>query len=276
MGNNYAVIGDPVAHSLSPQMHNSAFRALNLNAEYIAVHVKPEALANFAENARTNLAGFNITVPHKADIIKFLDGISEQAKLCGSVNTVKVTDNGSLFGDSTDGYGIETAIFESFGTKILGNSFMMIGAGGSSRAISFHLLSNGLAKLHIANRSIDRVADLAHDLENNFGENRLEVCILEDKTKMARFIESSSVIIQTSSLGLKTGDQSPLPPEYFLPGKFYYDTIYQKTQFLKNAREKGCAAADGLSMLLHQGAKSFEIWTGLKAPIEAMRKALLQ
>ena len=271
----YAVIGDPVAHSLSPQMHNSAFQALGINAKYVAIRVESKGLANFAETAGRDLAGFNITVPHKSGIIEFLDVISGQAKLCGSVNTVKIAEDGKLFGDSTDGYGLETAIVESFGIKIHDNSFMMIGAGGSSRAISFHLLSNGLAKLHIANRSLERVVALAHDLKKTFGENKVEVCTLDEKNKMARFIGNSSVIIQTSSLGLNDGDPSPLPCEYFLPDKFYYDTIYKRTAFLKNAEEKGCASAGGLSMLLHQGAKSFEIWTGLKAPVEVMRKALL-
>lgn len=269
----YAVIGDPVAHSLSPPMHNRAFQSLGMDAEYLAVEVKNEELANFAEEARGRLAGFNITVPHKTAIISCLDSISKQAEISRSVNTVSISD-GKLAGDSTDGYGLQTAIYENFAVMTEGSSFMLVGAGGSSRAVSFHFLFNGLEKLFIVNRSWDRVSELVRDLRETFGDHKVDFCLLEDDRKMTEFSEASDVIIQTSSLGLRSSDPSPLDRKYFISGKSYYDTIYKNTQFLRYALEKGCRHADGRSMLLHQGVRSFEIWTGITPPVEEMRKVL--
>ena len=149
----YAVIGCPVSHSLSPVMHNAALKALGLDAEYIAVLVPKEELEAFTLDAR-NLAGFNITVPHKNAVIPFLDEISRDAELSGSVNTVTVSD-GKLSGVSTDGYGLEAALAESFRYVIRDSSVTFIGCGGGVKALTFHFALHGIRKIHLLNRTLE-------------------------------------------------------------------------------------------------------------------------
>ena len=269
----YAVIGDPVAHSLSPVMHNAAFRALNLNAEYAAVHVLHDDLPAFAEDARKRLAGFNITVPHKNAILPFLDEIEPAAKLAGSVNTVTVK-NGRLIGCSTDGYGLETALKEAFGYLVLGGAVAFIGCGGAARAAAFYFAVRGLRKLFIMNRTLSTAANLAEELHGHFPELQTEAAALADTEKVKAFLAAVPVAVQCTSLGLKPDDPPPLNPE-LLPRKLcLFDTIYKPTALLRYAQAHGMAHAAGLGMLLHQGARSFSIWTGLDAPVEVMRQAL--
>jgi shikimate dehydrogenase len=269
----YAVIGDPVAHSFSPQMHNAAFNALGINAEYLAVHVKEQELSLFAARARKEFAGFNITVPHKNAIIPFLDSISDECRLTGSVNTV-INSGGRLHGESTDGYGLETAIREEFGIPVKGNCFLFLGTGGTVKAVSFHFAAQGAKTLFFANRTVSKSQTLIDELEDKYPETGYDCCSPEDIKLMDQFVTCSAAVIQCTSLGLKPEDPSPLDDRFFRAGKCYYDTIYKNTAFLKIAGEKGCRSSGGLSMLLHQGAKSFSIWTGKTAPVEVMREAL--
>jgi shikimate dehydrogenase len=269
----YAVIGDPIVHSLSPQMHNAAFKALGINAEYLAVHVREQELPLFADRARKEFAGFNITVPHKNAIIPFLDSISDECSLAGSVNTVTNRD-GRLHGESTDGYGLETAIKEEFGIPLEGGSFLFLGTGGTVKAVSFHFAGKKAKALFFANRTVSKSHSLIEELDNEYPETKYDCCSLEDELLMDEFISSSAAVIQCTSLGLNPEDPSPLDDRFFIHGKCYYDTIYKNTAFLKIAVGKGCRAAGGLSMLLHQGAKSFSIWTGKPAPVEVMKEVL--
>lgn len=269
----YAVIGDPVSHSLSPRMHKAAFQAAGLDAEYIAVHVKSDELKSFMERARKELSGFNITVPHKAAIIPYLDDISEQSKLSRSVNTVSIKD-GRFYGDSTDGYGLETALKEDFGLELDKISVLFVGTGAAARAVSFYFLSKNAKGLFFANRTLSNAKPLVNELKRSYPASNLDCCSLDDSGRLDSFLNKVEVVIQSSSLGLKSDDPSPIPRECFRSGICYYDTIYKNTNFLQYAKFAGCRCADGLSMLLHQGAKSFEIWTGIPAPVEAMRKVL--
>ena len=269
----YAVIGDPIAHSLSPVMHNAAFRALNLDAEYIAVHVKLEDLESFTRDARRKLAGFNITVPHKKNIIPFLDEVESSARLAGSVNTVTVLD-GRLIGCSTDGYGLETALKEAFGFSVPGGSLVFIGCGGAARAVSFYFAARGLRKLFILNRTVATAETLAAELREHFPSFQVEVAALSDSEKAGAFLLQAEAAVQCTSLGLRPDDPPPLAPELLPPEIRLFDTIYKPTPLLKYAKAHGIAHAAGLGMLLHQGARSFTIWTGVEAPVEAMRAAL--
>lgn len=269
----YAVIGDPIAHSLSPVMQNAGFAALGIDAEYSAVHVKNEGLCDFAEFAIKNLKGFNITVPHKKAIIPFLDTVSEDARLAGSVNTVSVRD-GKLHGESTDGYGLATAIEESFGISVCGNSFCFIGCGGAASATAFYFAAKGARSLFFINRTVSKAENLAERIRNSFGTVNVECSPNDDYDKISAFINASAVAVQCTSLGLKNDDPMPLPFELFKKDICYYETIYRETKLLSQARKSGMKTADGRSMLLHQGAKAFSIWTGKDAPVETMRKAL--
>ena len=268
----YAVIGDPVAHSLSPEMQNAGFTELGLGAPYGKYHVKVDEIAELVKFARENLRGFNITVPHKKNIIPFLDNISRPAKLAKSVNTVTVRD-GKLFGDSTDGFGLATALNEAFKTKVDGGKFIFIGCGGAVQAVAFYFASIGAAQLCFVNRTVEKAEALAQGIANNYA-SITKYCSPNDKKQLQEFIDSSTVLIQGTSLGLKADDPLPLDVALLNSNIAIYDTIYKPTPLLRYAAEHEINYADGRTMLLHQGAKSFEIWTGHQAPVEQMRNAL--
>ena len=270
----YLVIGDPVAHSLSPQMHNAAFDALGLGCPYAKLQVKTGDFPEFTQFARARLSGFNITVPHKKTIIPYLDSISSEAALAESVNTVTVK-GGRLHGDSTDGFGLASALADAFQLKVKGGSFFFIGCGGAVQAVAFHFAAIGAKNLFFANRSIEKVEELVNKLSSAFPAGHYEFCGLDNVEKIKLFIGNSEAAIQGTSLGLKPDDPMPIPPE-LLKNICVYDTIYKKTPLLQHAEAAGLKTADGRTMLLHQGAKSFEIWTGRQAPVEIMRHALEQ
>lgn len=269
----FAVIGDPIAHSLSPAMHNAALEALDLQGNYEAVRVPLEELPNFADYARKNLNGFNITVPHKQNIIPLLDEITEAAAFADSVNTVTVKD-GKLYGDSTDGYGLATALNESFGLSVHGAKIVFIGCGGAAHAVATYFAMQGAARISILNRSVEKAKDLAGKLKTKYPEMIAEAFSISDPEMIKKAMTGADVAIQCTSLGLKPDDPAPIPPELLPDGICYYDTIYKQTALYQAAETKGLRCAAGLGMLLHQGARSLEIWTGRKAPIEVMRAAL--
>lgn len=269
----YAVIGDPIAHSLSPVMHQVAFAALGLSADYTAVQVPPQELDHFVAKARQELAGFNVTVPHKETLLPLLDEIAPAASAAGSVNTVS-NRNGRLYGDSTDGEGLETALREAFGLAPAGSRFVFLGAGGTVRAVVPHLLARGAAAIAVVNRTRDKATALMAKFAPTFPDAELRAIAATEGLALRELVAQATVIVQATSLGLQDGDPSPLAAEYFLPGVCYFDTIYRDTAFLAQARAQACRCADGLGMLLHQGAASFRIWTGHEPPLAAMRQAL--
>ncbi len=268
----YAVIGYPVAHSLSPQMQNAAFEALGMGSPYGKVEVNPQALGEFAVEARAKLLGFNITVPHKQHIIPFLDEIEESARLAGSVNTVSIKD-GKMHGYSTDGYGLSTALKEAFDLDIKDASLLFLGCGGAVQAVSFYFAANGAKSLFFANRTLGKAEELVDELRRHYPSVEIACAELTDEDAIRAFAARSQVVIQGTSLGLKPGDPMPVNPE-LIKGLPLFDTIYKNTPLLQWMQAHGSKTADGRGMLLHQGARSFEIWTGQKAPVEVMRNAL--
>ncbi len=270
---HFAVIGDPIAHSLSPAMQGAGLAALGLDADYLAFHVKADELPAFVEKARKELRGFNITVPHKGNIIPFLDEMSEGAKLARSVNTVSIV-NGRLIGESTDGYGLESAISESFGLDVRGSSICFIGCGGAVQAVAFHFAAHGANRLFFLNRTVQTAQDIADRIQRSFPSTRALAASISDLSSAKEFLGASKIAIQGTSIGLKPEDPSPIPPELLPEGICLYETIYKRTRLLESAQGRGIRCANGLSMLLHQGAKSLSIWTERPAPVEAMRHAL--
>ncbi len=270
----YLVIGDPIKHSLSPVMHNAGFAKLNIAAKYDIMHIKPNKLAEFAKFAKENLAGFNVTVPHKQTIIPFLDEIDKVAKLAQSVNTVTVTDDGKLIGTSTDGYGLEMGIKEAFNVNLKQHTVSFLGCGGAVQAASFHFASRDVKQINIINRTVSKAENLALKLKESFPNLIVKYSSLEDNKMITEMLLSSKVLIQGTSLGLSPEDKSPISEKYLSDNLFVYDTIYKNTNFLKIAQNKGLKTSSGSSMLLYQGAKAFEIWTGEPAPIDTMKKAL--
>jgi len=272
-GFEYTVIGDPVEHSVSPAMQNAAFRQLGAGQLYTKFRVPPDGLREFTAYAAKHLKGFNITVPNKQAVIPFLDEVSAAAMQAHSVNTVTIKD-GRLYGTSTDGYGLEMALLEAFGLKISGSRICFIGCGGAVQAAAFHFAAVGIEKMYFINRTVSKAEELSVELRRFYPSVVVECCGNDDRERISSFLCDSSAVIQGSSLGLKADDPSPVDPALLPAGICCYDTIYKNTLFLRSAREKGLQTADGRTMLLHQGARSFEIWTGREPDIEAMRAAL--
>jgi shikimate dehydrogenase len=254
------VFGSPITHTASPAMHNAAFAALKMNWAYLPFHVEPQNLAPALHGVRNmNFRGVNLTVPHKILALDIVDEIEAAARKLGAVNTV-VVDSGKLRGFNTDGYGFSKAIQEEFDMTLKGKRVLILGAGGAGRAIAVQCALDGAAKVIVANRTPGRLPDT----------------ISLDTASIGRVIGQIDLLVNATSAGLKTGETLPLTREMFTPQLAVYDTIYRpaETELIRQASDAGSKVANGLSMLLHQGAKSFEIWTKRKAPLAVMRRAL--
>jgi len=266
----YGLIGWPVSHSLSPPMQNAGFNSAGIKADYSLVEVSPDKMDIVIPEMKNEFCGWNCTVPHKQHIIEFLDDMDETAKVLGSVNTV-VNSNGKLKGFSTDGYGMEISIKESFNQDIAGNSFLFIGAGGAARAVALYFALQGAARIAVLNRTVEK----AEALSKEISEVNAKIETTADTINSRDFDPTIyNIVIQCTSLGLHEGDPSPYDVSRLKPNQNVVDMIYKETDFLKKAQGLGCKTADGRGMLLFQGVRAWEIWTGKKAPVEDMRKAL--
>jgi shikimate dehydrogenase len=258
------LFGYPVEHTLSPAMHNAAFKALDLNYCYVPFLVHPDYLEDAVKAIKAlNIRGVNITVPHKERVMKFLDEIDEEASFIGAVNTI-VNSDGKLIGYNTDGRGFVQSLLER-GILIGGKDILIIGAGGASRAISYYLSQKGRT-LSIYNRSKDRAIRLVGDLK----KIRNNVSFIEDISSIKRF----HIIINATPLGLKKDDPLPFDTSLLRQNQTVCDLIYKKTRLIEEASKKGCLTIDGKGMLLWQGIFAFELWTGKKPQVEVMRNAL--
>ncbi|MBO5923926.1 MAG: saccharopine dehydrogenase NADP-binding domain-containing protein, partial [Lentisphaeria bacterium] len=209
--------------------------------------------------------------PHKAALIPLLDEIAPAALTANSVNTVIVRD-GKLYGDSTDGYGLETALFEAFKLNIKGAKIVMLGAGGAAQATAFEFVERQAAELVIVNRTKSKAEALAEHLS---GKATVLTALGNDETgKIAEAVTQADVVIQATSAGLKSSDAPPVELELLKNARAVFDMIYHTTQVQEFARNNNIPCADGRGMLLHQGAKSFSLWTGKPAAVAAMRAAL--
>jgi len=260
------IFGHPVEHSFSPLMHNAAFKALGLDICYVAFKVLPQDLPDAVKAIRClNMLGVNITVPHKESVIPLLDEIDEEASFIGAVNTV-VNSNGRLKGYNTDGRGFMYSLSEE-GIIVEDKDIFIIGAGGASRAISYYL-SEKASKVSLYDINKQKAEKLANDLK----KIQRNVEFLDNIEKLT---EKPHIIINATPLGLKPDDPLPLNPDFIAPDMVICDLVYKNTRFLKEAKKKGIKTVDGLGMLLWQGVLAFELWTGIKPPVEIMREALL-
>ena len=271
----YCVIGNPIQHSKSPQMQNAAFKFHDLGDPYGKLLVEREELSEFAQFLRQNLLGCNVTVPFKETIIPFLDEVDPVALQAKSVNTV-INKNGKLFGFSTDGYGLENSLRENFGLEIAGKSIIFIGVGGAAQALAWHFASLGAAEIYLFNRSLDKAELLKNEITSVYADCWISAFALVDEDNLKNAIKNSDVIIQATSLGLKETDLPPFKFDLLLENKKIKvaDLIYHETPLLNFAKNNCFDYVNGKDMLIYQGAKSFELWTGLKAPIELMKKAI--
>lgn len=260
-----ALFGYPVEHTLSPVMQNAAFDHLGLDYCYLPFSVPPDSLKQAVESIRAlSLLGANLTIPHKKAVIPFLDVLDKEAAAIGAVNTI-VNREKKLTGYNTDGKGFMRAI-EELGVKAAGKKVLIVGAGGSSRAIGFYL-SRETKVLTLYNRSREKAEALAAELSSSGGA----VTVASDLRELGGF----DIIVNATSLGLKECDATPLDPDALVSTIVVCDLIYHKTPLLSQAEAKGCKTVGGTGMLLWQGALAFELWTGIAPPLEIMRSALL-
>lgn len=265
------LFGYPVEHSLSPAMHNAAFEHLNLDYCYVTFSVRPDLLGDAVKAIRAlNLSGVNVTVPHKENVIPFLDEISEEASFIGAVNTIK-NDNGRLTGYNTDGRGFMQSLANA-GIDVGDKKILIIGAGGASRAIGYYLCKEA-SEVHLFDVD-DKKADLLKEHLNKLKGNVFLAGARSVKDK--DFFSGIDVIINATPLGLKLDDPMPVDISLLDSKHIVCDLIYKETPLLHKASEKGCRIMNGLGMLLYQGVFAFEIWTGMMPPVEVMSEALLR
>ena len=268
------LIGHPVSHSLSPAMHNAAFRSLGLDYLYLPFPVTSELLAQAIEGVRgLQWRGANITIPHKTAVMPYLDRIDPLAQQIGAVNTV-VNDHGCLTGYNTDADGFWQALRE-VGIQPVGKRAVLIGAGGAAKAVAFILAQQGVT-LHILNRTQPRAITLAHSLTQTFGQN-ITVAELTHEN-LANALATSELLIQSTSVGMHEGEPRLIPPQLLRHDLAVCDLIYrnQGTPLLRDALAIGATVMDGVGMLVWQGALAFERWTGLTAPVTLMRSEVIR
>lgn len=268
-----AVLGSPIAHSASPAMQNAAFQALGLNWCYVAFEVDPQNLRPAIEGAKAlNVAGFNLTVPHKLLAVDMMDTLEESAKMFGAVNTIKFERKSGtvrVVGFNTDADAISVSLRQDLGIKLRGAKVLLLGAGGAGRTAALKLASENVAELFLVNRTLSKAEEIAKEIKERFPSVTVATGYPEGKMDL---------VLNATSLGLKSSDPSPLDEKQFAlsRARAVYDMIYRppQTRLLASAKKAGCKTANGLGMLLHQGAKAFKIWTGRTAPLEVMRSAL--
>lgn len=264
----FAVLGDPVEHSASPRMHNAGFAARGLPHCYLRARIRPSELRRaLSEARRLEVGGLNLTVPLKETALSLVDSLTPRARAIGAVNTI-VPTRGRLIGDNTDGEGFLRSLQGR--VRLNHARIVVLGAGGSARAVGTALAAHGTGTLVLANRTRARAEALATRLESQGPRRRIEVTSLEDPA----LLEDATLVVNTTSAGLH-GEALPIRPATSRPACLFVDLVYgRSTPFLRSATRARRAVADGSEMLLHQGALAFEAWTDLPAPILAMRRAL--
>lgn len=263
------LLGYPVAHSLSPAMHNAAFRALGLDWQYELLETPREKISEALARLRADeWAGANVTVPHKEAVIQFLDDLGESARKIGAVNTI-VKRDGKLIGENTDVYGFAEASRDAR-VDLHDARAVILGAGGGARAVAFALGEGCAASIVILNRTAPRAAMLADTLRQHFPQLALAVNAMDA-------LDDADIIANATSVGMSPrSNESPMPHGWAFPrGAVAFDLVYRptQTQFLRDAERAGARTIGGLGMLVHQGAAAFKLWTGHDAPAEVMFKA---
>lgn len=272
-----AVIGDPIGHSKSPQMHNPALRACGLDAQYVRVQVPvgqvKEAFGLFQKNG---FLGVNITIPHKFEALEAVDFLDPLARQLGAVNTLAIRE-GKLHGFNTDGPGFLRSVKEAFGAEVKDLRLLILGAGGGAgRAVAVQSVLAGCQHLLLANRTESKLAPLVQELAS-LGSAQVQTCSL-DPADLTQQLAKVDLIVNATSVGMKAEDAPLLPAGCLEARHFVYDMVYRAsgpTELIQAAEAAGARHADGMCLLLHQGAISFEHWfPGHTAPLEAMRAGL--
>jgi len=263
------VIGHPIRHSLSPVMHNAAFKYLGLNNCYVAIDISPEGIEHFIRGLRyTNIIGVNVTIPHKAAVIPYLDELSEEAKILEAVNTIKITEE-KVIGYNTDVYGFEKCLED---IDVPSCSALLIGAGGAGKAVAYTLSKLNVKNLYITNRTEERAKQLVQFINN----------VLNRKIEFIPFnqletLKPVDIIVNATPLGMEgIKEELEIPSSIIREGTTAIDLVYNPpvTNFLKTASSLGAKTLNGIKMLVYQGITSFKIWTDLEPPVDIMEEAL--
>ncbi|HBX22304.1 MAG TPA: shikimate dehydrogenase [Desulfotomaculum sp.] len=276
----YGIIGHPVEHSFSPAMQNAAFKETGLNNIYVPFCPAPGQIEAAVAGIRAlGLAGVNVTVPYKEAVMPYLDELTEEAVLCGAVNTI-INRQSRLTGHNTDGTGFICDLRASCNYEPARGSALILGAGGSARAVTVSLAKAGCRELALVNRNWERAQSLAADVTAATGVTVHVFSWQPGQAELAEFARRAGLLVNCTPVGMsgKPGADLPLPAALPGPGQLAYDLVYNppRTPFLLQAAKNGARTANGLGMLLHQGAIAFTAWTGLQAPLEVMRQALLE
>ncbi len=274
------LLGWPVSHSLSPLMQNAALQAAGIDARYVALPVRPEGIEEIVHQIRCgNYVGSNVTIPHKVAVAGLMDRLTREANICGAVNTIRVEKDRTLTGHNTDCLGAIRAV-ESDGATVKGKNCLIIGAGGAGRGVAVGCALAGAKRITILNRTLHNANAIVHALESSA---ELPRGIVWEAVELFEQGRSSNVdwngvdvAFQVTRVGMDSSQGLPLDPALLPPHCHVLESIYAplETEFLFRCRAKGLRTSDGLSMLLEQGAASFEFWFDVKPDRSVMRKAL--
>lgn len=268
----YGLIGYPLKHSFSPAMHNAAFKALNIDAEYRLFELKIEELRRFFKSLTAkNICGFNVTIPYKEGIKVYLNEITEEASLIGAVNTVKIEGDKKI-GYNTDSEGFLRHLMDVYKSGFYNKTAFLIGAGGAAKAVAYSLAKMRVGSIIIYDKLTQRARALSKKINDNF-----KSCGSRAVDSMDELLKvNPDLLVNATPVGMEEADPLLIDPDKLTPRTFVYDLIYNpaQTKLLRLARDKGCGFSNGLGMLLYQGMLSFEKWTGKNAPQEVMRRAL--
>ena len=269
------VIGDPVEHSRSPQMHNAAFAKAGLDYVYVPFHVRPNDLTDAIAGFKAiNVVGINVTLPHKQAVISHLTSISQEAELIGAVNTLTFTDEG-IHGDNTDAPGVLRALEENGNMSVpVGENVVVLGAGGAARAVVVALALAGVASMTIANRTVERAIALAEEMGQKTGISMQGLGLKDAQLPAA--VRESMLLINTATVSMDATHPLLISADWLQPKTIVYDIVYTPpvTPLMHAAAARGCETLGGIGMLVHQGAIAFEKWTGIAPCTETMHQAL--
>jgi shikimate dehydrogenase len=270
------VIGDPVEHSCSPPMHNAAFLEMDMDYVYVPFWVKPEQIpAAVAGFKALNVIGINVTLPHKKTALPLMDSISQEAEFIGAVNTM-VFKNGKVEGHNTDARGFIASLYEDGIDEVKGMNVVVLGAGGGAQAVIVGLALEKAKRIIIANRTYEKADHLARILGEKTGI-RMKGVSLNDG-HLSEYIRESDLLVSTITAGMDTSIPLVIDPDWLHQDLIVSDIVYTppETNLLKAASERGLKTVGGMGMLVHQGAISFQLWTGKKPSVNTMRQALIE
>jgi len=273
----YVLLGNPLGHTVSPPMHNLAFEKLSLDCCYFPVEVSSENLGTvFKGLSKMNVGGLNVTIPHKINIMEFLDELDPVAATIGAVNTIRIT-NGKSKGFNTDGEGFIQSLEEESGTTVKGKRFFIIGCGGAARAITMTLAFRGAEKIYLCNRTAEKAELLAAEINK-----KIRPCaevVINEQVHQKKALAQCDILVNCTNIGMHPNmDVMPIDDALLRKELIVVDIVYnpRETKLLRIAKAKGCPTVPGIGMLIYQGVEAFKLWTGVQPPVEEMRKKVHQ